>query len=312
MLSGPRRLDVHQAAKVQPKTLHEYRRAALPFVNFLRRRGYAPTTAWEWDDLVVEWKNAEVVSRYNFSNCVAAIEFFFPRYRGKLSWAHAVASGWAVCSEVRHTIPLCSGPAHLMAAHFCALRLFRLGFGLLFQSARGTRPGEMLGIRRRDVVLPSELTLGQGVVYATVNLGVRKGTKAKRPQPVIVRQKEFAFLLHLLERICANTTADQLLVPYSMETYRRAIRRCEAQLGIVAGWTPHSPRAGFASEQYALGTPFTEIKETGRWLCDISLRTYVDVISASDIALRLQSAQLGPAIGYCRRHIEHYFPEGCF
>ena len=78
--TGPRRLDMHQAAKVKDRTLKEYRRASAPFVAFLRRRGLAPNRAEEFDDALVEWKNAEVVSRHNFTLCVACLEFFYPRF----------------------------------------------------------------------------------------------------------------------------------------------------------------------------------------------------------------------------------------
>ena len=82
MATGPRRLDVHKAAKVKDKTFKEYRKAALPFVCFLRRRGLEPTDAPEFDDALVEWKNSEAVSRRNFSMALASLEFFFPRFRG--------------------------------------------------------------------------------------------------------------------------------------------------------------------------------------------------------------------------------------
>ena len=111
--TGPRRLDVHQAAKVQDKTLKVYQRAVLPFVQFLRRRGYSPASAEEYDDLLVEWKNAETVRRSDFCTALAAVEFYFPRFKGDLAWAHAVGKGWGIADSIRHTVPLTRGPAHL-------------------------------------------------------------------------------------------------------------------------------------------------------------------------------------------------------
>ena len=83
-------------------------------------------------------------------------------------------------------------------------------------------------------------------------------------------------------------------------------------MGVTCGYTPHSPRAGFASERFADGESFTSLKETGRWLADTSLRTYIDVISASTVAVKYEAAGLTPALAWCFHHIGSYFPVGCF
>ena len=49
-------------------------------------------------------------------------------------------------------------------------------------------------------------------------------------------------------------------------------------------WTSHCPRAGWATAQFTLGTPFGEIMEMGRWASPASLRTYLDVVASDAIA----------------------------
>ena len=111
----PLRLDPHQAQKIQPNTLSRYRSAALQFVHWCNRCSYRPGIAEDWDDLLVEFENDEQIKKANFELLVAAVEFYFPRFKGRLCAARAVLVGWAVAHQVRHHVPLCSGPAALVA-----------------------------------------------------------------------------------------------------------------------------------------------------------------------------------------------------
>ena len=94
--TGPRRLDPHQARKVQEKTLHLYRRAAQPFASWLLQCSLAPVAPDEWDDCLVEFKNEADLSQAKFAQLVSSVELFFPRFKGKLGWSHAVLAGMAI------------------------------------------------------------------------------------------------------------------------------------------------------------------------------------------------------------------------
>ena len=72
------------------------------------------------------------------------------------------------------------------------------------------------------------------------------------------------------------------------------------------GWTPHSGRAGFASESIALGRGLTETKKAGRWLSDTSFRIYVDIIGASRIGTTLAAAGLTAAQAAARQQSLSY------
>ena len=65
---------------------------------------------------------------------------------------------------------------------------------------------------------------------------------------------------------------------------------------------PHSARAGFASEATAWGMSFEQIRETGRWKVDSSLRVYIDMVQAAHIAVGLKAAGWGPAFDWSVRH----------
>ena len=218
-----------------------------------------PDTAEAWDDSLGEYKNSCLPSKAQFENLVAAVEFFFPRYRSQLKLSKAIVAGWSVSYVAKHTVPLTRAPAILIAAHFASFGMPRLGIGLLLQRELGLRPREMLSLATHDISLP-EHSLASAE-YMTIALGSRSGTKAKRAQAVICRQR---ILVGLYRYLHAVTYSGDRLVPYSYEQYRRALKRAEQIWGISVGYTPHSPRAGFASEAFAEGMSFSDIKEAGR------------------------------------------------
>ncbi len=86
-MSGPHRLDPHQAAKVTPATLQRYRDAGVRFSDWLRAEGLCPRTSEEWDDLLVEFKQTYLTKMTEFETLVGSVEFFFPNYRGRLPCA---------------------------------------------------------------------------------------------------------------------------------------------------------------------------------------------------------------------------------
>ena len=68
-------------------------------------------------------------------------------------------------------------------------------------------------------------------------------------------------------------------------------------------WTPHSPRAGFATDAVAAGRPIAFIQEEGRWRSADSFRTYVDVVSAAAIGADLAKAGWGQQQALATAHV---------
>ena len=69
------------------------------------------------------------------------------------------------------------------------------------------------------------------------------------------------FLVGLLKHLVMTAKDDEPLIGVSYTTYRRVLKKVETLLGVAAGYTPHSPRAGFASESFRDGMDFVSIKE---------------------------------------------------
>ena len=101
-LTGPRYLEPHAAEKIRLSTTDRYRQAAVAFTAWALQRSYYPSTAGEWDDLLVEYlhEQGEDYTRAKFETMVSAGEFFFPQYKKKLAWSHQVISGWATASKI--------------------------------------------------------------------------------------------------------------------------------------------------------------------------------------------------------------------
>ena len=178
---------------------------------------------------------------------------------------------------------------------------------MFFQAVRGLRPSELLKIVREDVALPSDLQPN-----IVVRLGARAGTKAKRPHSVLVRESEHGVLLRLLCRLVELTPPRCFLFPISIASYRLRLKQFVAEKGLAIDWSPHSPRAGFATDATADGLPFPVLKEEGRWVSDTSTRVYIDCVSSVASLKQIEAAGYSEAVAYTYQHFEDYFPDGCF
>ena len=181
------------------------------------------------------------------------------------------ARGWQTGYVPRHTTPMSQGPCLLCAAHFAADGHQLLGAALLTQKKLGLRPSEVLGVQWEDVTLPEEVYQATGSNALMTGLDVRHGTKAKRAQSVLLRDDpELEALIRWARSV---SRPGERLFPYSYEQMRRMIATISKRLGLEdIKWTPHSPRAGFASDLTALGVEFAVIQHIGRWLSATPLR----------------------------------------
>ena len=304
--SGPRRLDDRRQRRVLPRTIEVYRREARHFSEWAVSRGLNPQGADQWDDTLVEYKNEclEVLTPARFGTLIASVEFFFPRFKGKLAWARAVLAGWERCMERKHTVPLGKAPGKLIAVYLAAAGHARLALGLVLQCHTGLRPSEMLGLLTEHVSFPRQRGCSSGDVV--LSLGLKQGTKSKRAQVAILRAA-YADVFALLEQCVLLTPVGCQLFPYSLATYRAHLKAAGSALGLRVGWGPHSPRAGWATDARAEGVPFMETREQGRWVSDSSLRIYLDATSANAVLQHIQTAEHLDKLRWAVTGWVHYF-----
>ena len=146
----------------------------------------------------------------------------------------------------------------------------------------------MLQLKGGDVALIYE-TVTYPNLLVVLSLGTPSGMKVKYEQYAILRASEFPNEFHIMTILKACTDDDQRLFPYSIEFYRRALSNIgREKLGVALGITPHSPRAGFATERIARGVSFVQTQEDGRWKSASSFRTYIDVVGALHVGTMLK------------------------
>ena len=168
----------------------------------------------------------------------------------------------------------------------------------------------MLGLRPEHLSFPHQRGSCLSSAPLIIALGTKRGTKSKRPQTVMLTSRE-EDLVRVLEIAVAATPPGHPLFPYSLPRYRTLLKQAELALGVDAGWGPHSPRAGWATDSRAAGVSFTEIREGGRWVSDSSLRVYLDVLGANTVLQQLQQRGLEPQLRYVSTNWPIYFYQIC-
>ena len=139
---------------MQALTLQRYRDAVRLYIDFLNKHSFFPQEAAEHDDLLVERKNSDNLTKAQFETLIAAVEFAHPPFKGRLPWSKAVLAGWNVSHKAQHTVPMPEGPCFLVASHFASDGHARLAVGLLLQRRAGLRPSKMLQREAWDFSLP--------------------------------------------------------------------------------------------------------------------------------------------------------------
>jgi len=303
---GPRWLDDDKLTTVKATTLTSYRRAACAFINFLDERGWRPGPAEEWDDLLVEFSYEPGTTLSRLRMCHAAVEFYFPRFKGQLRWTRSRLDTLEFHHVAKHTVPAGYELCLLLASTLSGEGRARVGLGILVQYRLGLRPGELCKLTPNDVAAAPERNK-QGIII--FRLGARVGTKSGREQFALLHSFDHPLLWSILRRAIALTPIHERIFPFTVATMNHWIQRAQAIQGIEVGATAHSPRAGFASDAIAEGRPAFEVKEAGRWISEASFRLYVDLIGAQTVATQLRLRNRVAAIAFVEANLDAYFPD---
>ena len=301
-------LDPDFVNRVKPITLSRYQAALRPFTEWAMAESLDPISGEDWDDALLEYKalHPDTMTKAKFITLVAALEFYMPPVKGKLCWAHTMLSGWSRRTKTKHTVPLTRRPATLVAIHMASRGKPRLGLGLMLQVRTGLRPGELLNLLPQHLLFPEDQGDWNQDTPLIIVLGAKGGTKSQRAQVALVPPGE-TMLWELLRRCRDETPQGMFLFPYTLASYRLELKQIEANLGTGIGWSPHSPRAGFATDQKIAGVPFEQIREGGRWLSDSSLRIYLDVVGATNGLRAIRSKGLAGQVEAANKLWPLYF-----
>jgi len=300
--------DPHLAARVKPVTIGNYQKAAANFSSWAARHFEDLNSEEQWDAALAAFsRDPDVqVTKAMFTSTVAAVGFYFPRYRGRMATSKAILDGWGMMEPTRHTVPLCKTPAKLLACHMVSRGKPRMALAIVLQTHTGLRPGELLAVEPSHIVFPDEAGAEFSKTPVVIALGVKAGTKVKRAQVAKIFYKD-AVLAAIL-RMCRDATPPGCrLFPFTQTALGDELKLLDALLQFDARWTPHSGRAGFATDSRLEGMSFEEVREAGRWAADNSLRTYLDVQAAANVLVQARLSGKAPALAWAARHWQEYF-----
>jgi len=258
----------------------------------LDANGFSPSTATQYDDLLVEFLHDTKITRSGFTTLLAAVEFVLPNLRRELRWSRTVLSSWRVLAPPKHTAPLPWIGGLLLASSFILVGRHSVAFGLLLAIRTGLRPGELLGLQAKDIQLTPRGT-------AVLALGAKRGTKVGRPQFVVVSN---AFLVRQLRARKQALQPADYLVDIRYDAYRRLIAKAVKDRGWPYRFTPHSTRAGYVSESVVAGVDYHTIQKTGRWSSASSFQVYLDVVTSSAVGIDL--LQYSEEAEYVAEHLD--------
>lgn len=303
-----KRLHPDLQQRVSPDTLRTYKEALDPFLMYLQNRfDVALEEPEDVDLLLLEFRTEFELTRSKHTLLVAALEFFMPHLKGKMILSREALRGRTNVDHIKHTIPIPSEAAHLIAAWHTSegrYRMYRMGAAVLVQHSTGLRPSELLGIQSDHVFVPIGLV---GAAKVSIRLGSVVSTKVKREQSVLVCFSEYPFVCKLLEWLVNSTTPGGKIFGFGYSTYNNSFKLAEQHFRLQVGWTAHSGRAGFATDLIVKGVPFSTVQARGRWLSENSFRCYIDVIGSLDTKARVSARGLWEEAVWCQQHIDQYF-----
>jgi hypothetical protein len=286
---GLRRPDPYVVGSWTPAVILDYQTSLRLFLSWMNYHDLTPGFAWGYDDLLTEWRLGtdphplaipSRPSKAQFQKCISAIEKVLPTFKGLLPLSRAAMAGWSVMVKPNHTLALVPRWAHVVAAGILRLGYPRVAAGLMLQVRHGLRPGELLSLKGRHMILPEECpaAMGSGIFV----LGVRAGTKSGRPQSVLVKGADSLELMRSLRQVVGP---DDFVVGASdCAVYTGHIRAGGQVMGLQKpGWTGHSGRAGYATARFLAEGPqvVPEVCEVCRWSSVKSMRVYLDIVGVT-------------------------------
>ena len=149
------------------------------------------------------------------------------------------------------------------------------------------RPGELVRLRRRNLVFPADLLLVANFFLVGIEHPKMRRVAARHEH---VRVEE-ALITSWLQRLLAGWGPDARLFKGTAVQFRDMFRQLVAFFDVDTrdgiGVTPASLRSGGASWLYLCGMPLEEIRWRGRWSTVRTLEVYIQELAASSLLAAL-------------------------
>ena len=260
---GPQGIHHDAWVGLRPDSAAAYQAAVKHFLHWSSNQNLPLIYPSEIDRAVALYAKEAKLTRGKIETLTSALKRGMPSLKGQLHWADSHMKKLLRYAPPSHMVPMmrfvCVAVGHRMAMNGWA----RAGGLLILQGCTGLRSCEILGLTREDLV-PGKPAVSNG--NAVTALGRKQGTKAGRAQFVVVHASEDQTALALISAFVAATQPGKKLTNLNYNRFRGILDRALKDLGLSdLGYTPHSPRAGWATTLRLSGMRSTEIQERGRW-----------------------------------------------
>jgi len=223
------------------------------------------------DFVEMAWQEGE--PRAMACDTLSGLQYFVPEVKGKILGAWRLCKAWQRQELPTRALPLQEGMVRAMAMKRIRARNRRLAAAYLVAFCLCLRTGEVLGIRRQDIVLdPSGQT-------AIIHFGNTKSGKRRGETESVVLRNVVA--VTLLALAIEGLMPGDRLIEETPAGFRSAFAEDIESLGLSSSaYKPYSLRRGGATHRFRSGESMNSIVEVGRWAHISTCRIYVnDAIS---------------------------------
>ena len=215
--TGPAGIDHDAWLGIRQDFATAYAKAAKEFAEWPEARQVPVQYPAEVDRAVVRFAQERKMTKARLDNLCAALRRGMPSPKGNLSWAEMHIKHIMRCTPPMHKVPMLRFVA-LVVGYTMAIDGFaRAGGLLILQAYTGLRPGEILSLRREDLI-PGKRGFNNG--NAVLALGRKVGTKSGRPQFVVIHASEDATAIALVNAFCASTKHGQALSSLDYNSFK--------------------------------------------------------------------------------------------
>ena len=287
-----------ERSSVGPATEKKYQKIVEEFLLFADAAELRLVADAEVDAGVVRWMNTRFERGRPTTDgdfLMAGLLFFQPQY-GKLG-GQSLARSWRALKGWRRRVPSRSRrPLPRLVWSGVIWELFRrkqelMGMHVLMMIALYCRPGELLTVRRGDLIRPMRgVSLNWSVLLHPIERGVPSKT-AVFDDTLEVENKIFPWLGQVVEAL-AGGPASEHIFPYTYVAFTKQFKRACAAIGLHKVVPYQCRHSGASIDRAQRHRTVAEIKKRGRWRSDLSIARYEKAGRLSQIQAELSHEQL--------------------
>jgi len=214
------------------------------------------------------WEEGE--ARSQACDSLSGLQFFIPELKGRLRGAWRLCKAWQRQELPARATPLSRTMVWAMAMAHVRKKRWRYAAGYLIAFEVFLRTGELLSLRKQDVVLDQG-----GGSTAVLHLGFTKSGKRRgEPESVVLRDKQVTLALAMA---LVELEPGDFLIDGSPAAFRATFAHDIRALGLSADcYKPYSLRRGGATHSFRSGVGIQAVAEQGRWAHLATCRIYVN------------------------------------